>query len=231
MKSPTWFVGLAVLVAGAALPAGCGGDDPGGTGGGGTTSSQGGGGASSTGAGAGLPGECLASAEGATHLAAAKAALDGTRASRLAVYEAVFGLAADGTTARGGLDDIDWDPSHDSVYFTSLDPERNVPLLLSNDANAAPAGVTLSLAADTGTFRYALLGANVPSDLALSPPAPGGAGERMSGFVARLIRWLTNPSAGDGTGMNIVLAHLADTVPADGVSAWPRDGLDPASCP
>ena len=98
--------------------------------------------------------------------------------------------------------------SADSI---DIDVERNVPLLVSNDAaSGAPTQATLALAADTGSFRYALLGANAPSDLAHAPPAPGSAGARMKDFVLRLVKWLTKKDPGTGAGMKIVLAHLAD---------------------
>jgi hypothetical protein len=202
--------GLAALTLSLLLPAavGCG-HDGAGPGGGGQGGGTGGG---ATGGAAAAP-ECAAPGSEAALLAEAKQAIDDAGAGRRGAWQAIFGLAADGTLAAGGLGPIDWDPSHDSVYFTSLDVERNVPLLISNDAAQAPssAHVTLGLGADTGTWKYALLGANAPSDLALSPPAPGSAAARMDDFVVRLLGWLTGKDPGDGAGMKVVLAHLADT--------------------
>jgi hypothetical protein len=158
-----------------------------------------------------MPAACPAPREPAALLAEAQKTLDQASAARLSLYASIFGLQPDGTIAPGGLGDIDWDPSHDSVVFHSLDVERNVPLLVSNDAaSGAPTQATLALAADTGSFRYALLGANAPSDLAHAPPAPGSAGARMKDFVLRLVTWLTKKDPGTGAGMKIVLAHLAD---------------------
>jgi hypothetical protein len=71
--------------------------------------------------------------------------------------------------------------------------------------------VTLAIAADTGAYRYALLGANAPSDLARSPPPAGSDAAAMETFVLRLVEWLTGKPPGDGAGVKVVLAHLADT--------------------
>ncbi|MFO0755398.1 MAG: ImpA family metalloprotease [Byssovorax sp.] len=199
----------------AALGAACGGGG-GITGSGGGTTTAGTGGSESGGGGAGGSAGtdmCPAPAEPAALLAEAQQRVDEARARRLSMYEALFGLAADGTIAPGGLDDIDWDPSHDSVVFHSLDAERNVPLLISNDAVSAagPTDATLALGAEIGGFRYALLGANALSDLALDPPSPGTPRARMKDFARRLIAWLLGKDPGSGAGQKIVLAQLADS--------------------
>jgi hypothetical protein len=121
---------------GGASPAGgAGGMAAGGAGGAGGAAHGGGpqGGGSQGGAGGGvvLP-ECAPLPPAATLLAQAKALAEGAGKGRRAVWKSVFGLADDGTIAPGGIPSIDWDPSHDSVWFTSLDVERNVPLLVSN---------------------------------------------------------------------------------------------------
>lgn len=193
--------------------AGCG--DPSGT----STSNSGGasgqGGAAGNGGSGGSEAfpECMAPADEATLLVEAKQVLGNIKSSRQNIWKSIFGLEADGSFDPNGIDSIDWDPSHDSVYFTSLDVERVVPLFISTDAakSATSANVTLGVAGDTGTSKYVLLGANVPSDLAQNPPAAGSDAAKMESVVLRLIQWLTGKDPGDGTGMNIVLAQLADT--------------------
>jgi hypothetical protein len=214
MKKSLGIAALTALIGGASLGAACGGGDQG-SGGSASTAGTGGGngtGGGSTGAGAGMQADCPAPAEPGALLDEAQTILDDAKAKRLSLYQELFGLMPDGTLAPGGLDDLDWDPTHDSVIFHSLDVERNIPLLISNDAAKAPASTfaTLALAADLGSFRYALLGANALSDLAHSPPAPGSGGARMNDFVLRLVKWLAHEDLADGAGKKIVLSHLAD---------------------
>ncbi len=192
------------------LIVGCG--DPSGVAPSGSGGAGSGGSGGSGGGNANYP-ECFAPDSADATLTEAKQIIDETLAARKSVWKSIFGLADDGTIDPGGLDTIDWDPSHDSVHFTSLDVERNVPLFISNDAAKIPssAHVTLGIAADTGMVKYALLGANAPSDLAKNPPAPGSDAAKMETFTLRLIQWLTGKDPGDGTGMKIVLAQLADT--------------------
>ncbi|HRI66428.1 MAG TPA: hypothetical protein PK156_19400, partial [Polyangium sp.] len=176
-------------------------------------SSGGGGNGGGNGGGSNAYPECAAPGSEEALLAKSKQILGEIDTRRKDVWKSIFGLANDGTIDPNGLDGIDWDPSHDSVYFTSLDVERVIPLFISNDAAKATSSsnVTLGIAADTGTSKYVLLGANPFSDLVKSPPMPGSNAAKMETVVMRLMQWLTGKDPGDGTGMKIVLAQLADT--------------------
>lgn len=154
---------------------------------------------------------CAAPGDPGALLATAQQAIDAAHARRSAIWSALFGLKSDGTLAPGGLDAIDWDPGHDSIAFQLLDVERDVPILVANDAGAPPSkGAILGVAGEHDGFRYALLGNDPLSDLALKPPAAGSGGARMDELDLRLVKWLLGKEPGDGAGTKIVLAHLAD---------------------
>lgn len=145
---------------------------------------------------------CPAPEQASALLTKAATAIEATRARRRTVQEAVF----------GGLEGIDWDPSHDSISFELLDVEQNVPLLVSNAAGSPPSkGVVLGLAGERKGARYAMLANDPLSDLTQKPPAAGSAAAKMDAFDERLVKWLLGRDPGDGAGLKIVLAHLAET--------------------
>jgi len=177
--------------------AGCG--DPSDVAKNGSGGSSGAGGSGGNGGGSNAFPECAAPGSEESLLGEAKQIMTEVDANRKGIWKSIFGLAEDGSIDPNGIDAIDWDPSHDSVYFTSLDVERIVPLFVSNDAAkaASSAHVTLGVAADTGTSKYILLGANAPSDLAESPATPGSNAAKKEQVVLRLVQWLTGKDPGD----------------------------------
>lgn len=146
-------------------------------------------------------------------LARIRGQLDESAAARRAVRGELFGLDSDGGVLPASLTDLAWDPSHDSVYFTSTSLGSHVPLLVSNDAAKATGSdrVVLAIAGLQLTSRYAALASNPLSDLARTPPAPGSAEERMIRFDERLVRWLVGDPQATLAGERVVLAHLADS--------------------
>jgi len=104
-----------------------------------------------------------------------------------------------------GVGPIDWDPSHDSSYFTSLDTARNQVLLSSNwkyKGSVAGNGVTLAVAgtAPTTNARYAAFGGNPLG-------VPGNAA--MDLLMKNTVGWLSS-SASSST-FKVVVAHMPGT--------------------
>lgn len=142
-----------------------------------------------------------------------RAEIASTRAARGAVQAEIFGLTSTGALGPTSLTNLSWDPSHDSVYFTSTNLGAHVPLLVSNDSAKSPpsTNVLLALAGTNLPSRYAALGANALADLENSVPAADTPEERMVRFDERLVRWLVGDASATLAGKHIVLAHLADS--------------------
>lgn len=116
--------------------------------------------------------------------------------------QALFGLNADGTANAGSLRGIDWDPSHDSSYFTVQDNNRNRVALPGNwrySDNTAGSGSALAVVGEAPTTqaRYAAFAGNPMG-------VPGNA--TMDTFLKNTIGWLTGRSV--YTGFKVVTAHL-----------------------
>jgi hypothetical protein len=143
----------------------------------------------------------------------ARAALASIRTRRLALWSALYGLGPDGAARPDSLTDLSWDPSHDSMFFDSLDEERNIPIIVSNGTRSGMPGnsVVLGLAGQLGAMRYVALGTNGPSDLGNMAPAAGSAEARTEQLFVRAVRWLTNNTDAGGAGLRVVTAHLADS--------------------
>ncbi len=143
----------------------------------------------------------------------ARDTLASVRARRLALWSTLYGLGPDASTRPDALTDLNWDPTHDSMFFDSLDEERNIPLIVSNGtlAGGANNAVTLGLAGQRGAMRYVALGTNGPSNLGTAAPAAGTPEARTEQVFVRMVRWLTGNADARGAGLRVVTAHLADT--------------------
>lgn len=138
-------------------------------------------------------------------MTATKAVLDAQPAEYAAIKQSLFGLKADGTATTTSLTAIDWDPTHDSSWFTLLDTTQNKTILTSNwsyKGGSAGTPVTLAVAGTNvaGTSRYAAFGGN-PFGV------PGNAA--MDQLMMRTVAWLTRRTS--FTGLRVVTAHLPGT--------------------
>lgn len=115
-------------------------------------------------------------------------------------------------TLWGSLASVSWDPSHDSVWFDSLDVERNVPALISNKSVKSPPtqNLVLGVAGDTGRARYFVFGANPLHDLKRTNEPGGTANADMQRFIENTVAWLTGRDLKKGAS-KIVVAHQTDT--------------------
>lgn len=135
-------------------------------------------------------------------LAATQAQLSTQATAYAATRQALFGLNADGSTDTGTVGPLDWDPSHDSAYFTVLDQGRNQVMLTGNwrySDGTAGSNTTLAVAgtAPTSQARYAAFGGN--------PLAVAG-NAAMDAYLKNTVAWLTQRS--NFTGLKVVTAHL-----------------------
>lgn len=101
---------------------------------------------------------------------------------------------------------IDWDPSHDSAYFTPQDSARNHIILPSNwkyNGSTAGAGVALGIAgtAPTTNARYAAFGGNPLG-------VPGNA--EMDKLMANTVGWLSAAAAAPAT-FKVVVSQMPGT--------------------
>ncbi|MCI5212498.1 MAG: hypothetical protein D3910_27770, partial [Candidatus Electrothrix sp. ATG2] len=71
-------------------------------------------------------------------------------------------LDSNGNPTAQSLTSIDWNPSHDSVWFDSAQLDKSFPLLISNDSakKDTSSHKTLAMAGFIGKARFAALGAN-----------------------------------------------------------------------
>jgi hypothetical protein len=67
------------------------------------------------------------------------------------------------------------------------------------------------VAGEAGAWRYVALGTNGLSDMGRAPPAAGSPESRAEALFARAVRWLTRNESPTGEGLNVVVAHLADS--------------------
>ena len=137
-----------------------------------------------------------------TVLSAAQAQLDGQVSTFAAVRRSLFGLNADGSTGPATVGALDWDPSHDSSYFSVLDQGRNHVVLAGNWRYAdgtAGAGKVLAVAGQTPGVqaRYVAFGGNPMA-------VPGNAA--LDTYLMNTLAWLTQRSS--VTGLKVVTAHL-----------------------
>jgi len=108
-------------------------------------------------------------------------------------------------TIFSGVGAIDWDPSHDSGYFTLQDSTRNFVILPSNwkyNGNAAGTSVGLGVAgtAPGSNARYAAFGGNplgVPGNTA------------MDKFMTNTVGWLTGGT--NSAGVKVVVSQMPGT--------------------
>ncbi|WP_170298703.1 ImpA family metalloprotease [Massilia eburnea] len=101
---------------------------------------------------------------------------------------------------------IDWDPSHDSAYFTLQDAARNHLILPSNwkyNGATAGTGVALGIAGNTpvNNTRYAAFGGNPIG-------VPGNA--EMDKLMANTVGWLSAAAAAPAT-FKVVVAQVPGT--------------------
>lgn len=101
---------------------------------------------------------------------------------------------------------IDWDPSHDSTYFTLQDSARNHVILPSNwkyNGATAGSGVALGIAGITPATnaRYAAFGGNPLG-------VPGNA--EMDKFMANTVGWLSAAAAAPAT-FKVVVSQMPGT--------------------
>jgi hypothetical protein len=137
--------------------------------------------------------------------------LDAQRSDYAMLKSALFGLNADGSASAASLAALDWDPSHDSSWFSVLDRVQNKPILASNwsfKGGTAGTSVTLAVAGVHlgSNGRYAAFGGN-PLGL------PGNAA--MDALMRNSVAWLTRKRSTNITtgapGLKIVTAHLPGT--------------------
>ncbi|MEX8492972.1 ImpA family metalloprotease [Sphaerotilus sp.] len=141
----------------------------------------------------------------ATVMAATKTLLSGQQTSYASLKQSLFGLNADGTANATSLTSLDWDPSHDSSWFTLLDSIQNQAILATNWSYAsggAGTSTTLAVAGTNaaGNARYAAFGGN-PFGV------PGNAS--MDKLMMNTVAWLTRRTT--FTNLKIVTAHLPGT--------------------
>ncbi|MCI5124625.1 MAG: hypothetical protein D3925_09145, partial [Candidatus Electrothrix sp. AR5] len=123
-------------------------------------------------------------------------------------------LDSSGNPTAQSLTAIDWNPSHDSVWFDSAQPDKSFPILVSNDSfkKDSSAQKTLAVAGFIGEARFAALGANPFHDLTRTTEPGGSGNEQLSTYLKNLIVWLTqqtDPTA--NADLNIVIAHQSDS--------------------
>jgi immunomodulating metalloprotease len=116
--------------------------------------------------------------------------------------QALFGLNANGSANASSLSGIDWNATHDSVYFTLLDQARNQAILPSNwryTGTAAGTNKTLAVVGKVAnsSARYAAFGGNPMA-------VPGNA--KMDLLVKNTVVSLTGQSS--GSNLKVVTAHL-----------------------
>ena len=123
-------------------------------------------------------------------------------------------LDSSGNPTAQSLTSINWDPSHDSVWFDSAQPDKSFPILISNDSfkKASSAHKTLAVAGFTGEARFAALGANPFHDLTRTTEPGGSGNEELDSYLKNLIAWLTQQTdPASNADLNIVIAHQADS--------------------
>lgn len=103
------------------------------------------------------------------------------------VRRTIFGLAADGSAQAGSLTNLDWNPSHDSMYFLPKELARTHPLIYSNRQwGSGGAGTDRVLAvagvAPGGKARFAAFSGS---------PVNGGQNANFDEFLKRTFDWLT----------------------------------------
>lgn len=137
----------------------------------------------------------------ATVMSATQTLLNSQQTDYAALKQTLFGLNADGTTHAGSLTSLDWNPSHDSSWFTLLDRIQNKVILTSNRSYKNVASATPQVMAVAGTLstgaRYAAFGGN---------PLGVRGNAAMDQLMMNTVAWLTGRTS--FTGMKIVTAHL-----------------------
>lgn len=141
----------------------------------------------------------------ATVMTATKTLLSSQQTGYASLKQSLFGLNADGTANATSLTSLDWDPSHDSSYFTLLDSIQNKAILPSNwsyGSGNAGTSTTLAVAGTNaaGNARYAAFGGNPLG-------VPGNAS--MDKLMMNTVAWLTKRTT--FTNLKIVTAHLPGT--------------------
>ncbi|KAJ3341365.1 hypothetical protein HDU93_005001 [Gonapodya sp. JEL0774] len=137
-----------------------------------------------------------------TILDATRSYISSQQSEYSSIKQAIFGLNADGTANANSLKGITWDPAQSSIFLTSLDLTRTLPILQANWAyktNVASTGVGLAFVG-TGSdcSRYAAFG--------FSPIGkPGNAA--MDSVMLNTVKWLLK-STTIPTSLKIVTAHI-----------------------
>ena len=149
----------------------------------------------------------------ATVLTATKSFLVNQKTVYGSLKQSLFGLNADGSANAGSVTGLDWNPSHDSTFFTVLDGSRNMVVLPSNwsySRNNTGNGQTLAVAGTNpaGTARYAAFGGNPIG-------VPGNAA--MDKFLQNTVAWLTKRN--NFSNFKVVTAHL----PGKETYWWPHE--------
>ncbi|MFO1275242.1 MAG: ImpA family metalloprotease [Sphaerotilus natans] len=137
-------------------------------------------------------------------MSATRTLLAAQPAEYAAIKQALFGLNADGSRGPGTLGPLDWNPSHDSVWFSLLDTTQNRPILVSNWSYKGGNAGTPSVLAVAGTLpsgtRYAAFGGN---------PLGVRGNAATDQLMQRTIAWLTRRTS--FAGLKVVTAHLPGT--------------------
>ena len=145
---------------------------------------------------------------------AMKATAVGIQTSREQLYRAVFGMDGTGAIVENmdvSLGSLDWTLNHDAVFYESIAPGGNHPLLVSNTtyksdtASSLEVPVAMAGVADNGA-RHAALGANLLAGV-------GAPDASMQAFTRRLLAWLleTDMTSLDDATLNIVVAHQTNS--------------------
>ena len=135
-------------------------------------------------------------------ITAAKARINAQIQSMASTRQVLFGLNADGTANANSLSGIDWNPSHDSIYFSVLDKGRNQTMLSGNwryKDSSAGAGRVLAVTGEDPSTRsqYAAFGGN---------PFGVAGNAKMDLFMKNMVTWLSGQST--ASGLKVVTAHL-----------------------
>jgi hypothetical protein len=128
-------------------------------------------------------------------------------------YIDVYKLDANGLATANSITGIDWDPSHDSVWFDSGSLEQAFPLFVSNAAAKIPQTQrkNLAMAGTLNGYRFGALGANPFHDLKRTTQ-PGGTGNaKLQEVLESLLGWLTQRNDLKTAAFNIVVAHMPDS--------------------
>ncbi|MCI5120381.1 MAG: hypothetical protein D3908_04145, partial [Candidatus Electrothrix sp. AUS4] len=126
----------------------------------------------------------------------------------------LLNLDSNGTPTAQSLTSIDWNPSHDSVWFDSAQLDKSFPILISNDSfkKDSSAQKKLAVAGFIGEARFAALGGNPFHDLTRTTEPGGSGNEQLGTYLKNLIAWLTQQAdPTTNADFRVVIAHQSDS--------------------